>query len=279
MMMSKLGFIPLDQAKINDLLTPEINNRISDAENGAIEIFDSVDSTSDYLRKKITTEHQVNICITEAQTQGRGRLGRQWHSPYGENVYFSLAYPLQKKLTELSGLSLLFGLVICKAIEACYQLPYKCLVKWPNDIKINEKKIAGNLVELKTHSVDHCHAIMGVGINVNMDIADQKQIDQPWTSIKKLSGKIYDRNMLCAKLIEYLILSLQRFEQFGFQEFLSEWQERDCLLGQEIKMKQSDITYTGIGVGVNRLGHLVLKLEDGNEKAFISGEADLIKKN
>lgn len=279
--MDSTSFIALEQQAIKNNLPNDLHYLAEDC----LEVYASIGSTSEHLRKKVNNKAAINICLAETQTKGKGRLNHVWHSPYGKNIYFSMAYPFRKKIAELSGLSLVVGMAAAKAIEASYDLSENILLKWPNDLKINHQKIAGNLVEIKTHAIDHCHVIVGIGINVNMDMASDAQINQAWTSIKKIQNpektpeeKIeLDRNILVAKLIEYIILYFQRFEKFGFSDFVSEWQLKDVLLGQKISISENDQVYHGVGAGVNSDGHLLVMLENGTQRAFVSGEAFLLK--
>src|SRR3989338_4215433 len=87
-----------------------------------ITILEKVRSTNDYLKNDSTKDSEIKICLAEMQTNGRGRLHRQWHSPFGQNIYFSCAYAFQKDMSELSGLSLVVGLAVCNAIESITHL-------------------------------------------------------------------------------------------------------------------------------------------------------------
>jgi BirA family transcriptional regulator, biotin operon repressor / biotin---[acetyl-CoA-carboxylase] ligase len=129
-------------------------------------VFESIDSTSTFL-KKITPKQKPIICLSEQQTQGRGRFNRPWHSPFGENIYLSLLVPIRKKLHQLSGLSLVVGLSMLHALKS-YMQNHHLYIKWPNDIFYEDKKLAGNLIEVHSENAQACYLIIGVGINVNM---------------------------------------------------------------------------------------------------------------
>lgn len=231
-----------------------------------IEIFESLASTNDYLKESGNTPC---VCLAEMQTAGRGRMERQWHSPFGQNIYLSMRFPLTKKAHELSGLSLVIGLAICKAIEEICSLQQAPHVKWPNDVLVDGKKIAGTLIECNKDAI-----IIGIGMNVNMDEA---KINQPWTSLRKLTGAYHDRNVLCAELINHVTQYLQRFIESGLSDFEKEWNERDCLFEKNIQLICGNEKFSGAGAGINQNGHLVLKLPDEKTKAFSSGESSLLK--
>lgn len=224
-----------------------------------IDILEKVTSTNDYLKNDPDPKNKIKICIAEMQTKGRGRLNRQWHSPFAQNIYFSCAYSFARDMSELSGLSLV-----------------NLAVKWPNDILVNQQKIAGILIDIRTESSGCCHAIIGIGINVNMQNALKKEIDQPWTSLQKITGQYIDRNLLSAALINSLMSYLERFSKSGLSDFMNEWNEKDCLFGKSVAVMSGQKKLAGIGAGINTQGHLTLKMLDKTEKTFSSGDTTLL---
>ncbi|MCX7125591.1 MAG: bifunctional biotin--[acetyl-CoA-carboxylase] ligase/biotin operon repressor BirA [Gammaproteobacteria bacterium] len=241
-----------------------------------IDILEKVGSTNDYLKNDSDQDNKVKICVAEMQTKGRGRLNRQWHSPFGQNIYFSLRCSFQKDMSELSGLSLVTGLAVCNAITSITHAD-NLAVKWPNDIFVDQQKIAGILIDIDAGSNGFCNAIIGIGINVNMQNALKKEIDQPWNSLQKITGEYIDRNLLCAELINSLMNYLERFSKSGLSDFINEWKERDCLFGKSVALMSGQKKIMGIGAGINAQGHLALKMPDKTEKTFFSGDATLLK--
>jgi len=242
--------------------------------NIVIDVFETLTSTNDYL-KEFRREKKPRVCLAEQQTKGRGRLNRSWHSPFGKNIYFSFMYPLEKDISELAGLSLVVGLAIVKTLNN-YQLPDALQVKWPNDVIYQQKKLAGSLIEVQAETHNMCHAIIGIGININM-LQDDNEITQPWISLQKMCQKYIDRNQLCAALIDNLVFYLTRFEQHGLSDFLDEWKLADSLFDREINLKCGQRKITGRVQGVNAQGHLLLQLPEGKTQAFSSGEASILK--
>jgi BirA family biotin operon repressor/biotin-[acetyl-CoA-carboxylase] ligase len=241
-----------------------------------VEIFDSIDSTNDYLKKHIPNNTKTRVCLAESMTKGKGRLDRQWHAPFGQNIYFSQLTPFQKNLNELSGLSLVVSLAVCKTIESTIDIKQKIFVKWPNDVLVNYSKLSGILIETQIQPHDFCQAIIGIGINVNMLEADKKNISQPWTSLSKLTGQFIDRNILCATLINVLDEYLTQFIDHGLAFFREEWQQRDALLHKNITLLSGNTHFSGIGAGINDQGQLLLN-RDQKIKAFSSGDTTLLK--
>ncbi len=250
--------------------------RLMHAQSVSIDLFEQINSTNGYL-KDFCYGEKIRVCLAESQTQGRGRFARTWHSPFGQNLYLSLLYPFNKDMSALAGLSLLTGLAICQAIEKLYQLPKPVGIKWPNDLLCAQQKLAGNLIEVQAEAHGQCYAIIGMGINVNMLNVSKRDITQPWTSIRQLTNSYQDRNVLAAALIDQLITSIKRFASDGLEVFLEQWQARDCLRGQSIRLQVGNQVLQGKAMGINSQGHLLLKLKNGELRAFSTGEATLVR--
>lgn len=241
----------------------------------ALEVFETLESTQKHLRKYRGAQ-QIHVCLAEHQSQGQGRFQRNWHSPQGENLYFSMLYPFKKDLNQLAGLSLIVALCISKTLNALYDLPESVLTKWPNDILCDGKKLAGILIEAHAETHDCCQAIIGIGINVNM--LDAKEITQDWTSIKKLTDQSHDRNALAAKLVDNLLAYLEKFVAHGLGSFMQEWSAHDYLRNQTITIKSGAREVTGVAQGVNEQGQLLIRLEkDSTLESFSAGETTVLK--
>ena len=259
--------ILLDVQKIREQLTePDAH----------IELFESIDSTNEYFRSECR-QQDVSFCLAEQQTQGRGRLGRAWHSPFGKNIYLSCSYPFQKDISELAGLSLVVSLAMVRTLKQ-FGLDEQLHVKWPNDIICQGKKISGTLIEVHAESHGMSHAIIGVGLNVNMLIDTRRQVTQPWTSMRCVGGKYLDRNTVAAALMNHLLDYMRRFDREGFKVFVDEWVASECMQGQQVSLKAGVNTVTGEAVGINAQGHLLLMMADGEVRAFSSGDTSISKK-
>ncbi len=242
-----------------------------------ISLFESVDSTNDYL-KLLRQTKGVHFCLAEQQTAGRGRLNRNWHSPFGKNIIISCLYPFDKDISELAGLSLVVSLAILRTLNQ-FGIKNDVQVKWPNDIICGGKKISGSLIEVQAESHGVSQAVIGVGLNVNMLIDERGQISQSWTSMRRISREYLDRNQVAAELMSHLLDYLRRFEREGFKSFMEEWVDAEGMQGKQISVKTGDVIVTGVAVGINLQGHLLLQLADGEVRAFSSGDTSIAKKN
>jgi len=265
----KEPLILLDSKKIETLLKPE---------HFIIDTVESIDSTNNYLNNhnKSAIPH---ICIAEHQTRGRGRFSREWYSPFGKNIYFSMQYSIKQDISQLGGLSLAVGTIVCKAIEKACKLPNRLMLKWPNDITYNGKKLAGVLIEIRAEVNGNCSVIIGIGINVNMPITNKVTFNQEWASIMQITGSPQDRNNICAILIDKLTIGIEQYLITGFKSYMPEWKKRDSLFGKMIQIQDGNEIFKGIATGVDLQGHLLINLETNIKKAFAAGEATLLKGN
>lgn len=251
----------------------EVKNNI--ANNIEITVFETIDSTNHYLKQFKNNKHP-KICIAEQQTAGKGRLNREWHSPFGKNIYLSCLYPFQKDVSELAGLSLLTSLAVVKTLNEM-GVKNHLSVKWSNDIVIDSKKLAGNLIEVQAETHAACQAIIGIGLNVNMLHDEDNNISQHWTSVRHILNRYMDRNDLCIRLINHLMSYLKIFETKGFEIFVDEWNKVDYLKNKFISLNIFNEKVVGKVLGINAQGYLLLQLPDGNVRVCSSGEASLIR--
>lgn len=186
-----------------DVIAPLLTHNVP------IELFDTIDSTNDYLlaQKNVTTV----VCLAEQQTKGKGRLGREWHSPHGKNIYLSYRCHLAKPMGEIGTLSMRVGELVCGVLN---QLGIKegLTVKWPNDVLFEGKKIAGILIEVQPGAENSSYVVIGIGLNVNQMSDDNNHISQPWTSMQAIMGHEFDRNQIVAALINILTKEMHKFD-------------------------------------------------------------------
>lgn len=229
---------------------------------------ETVDSTNAFL-KTYQSEHAVTICCAETQTAGRGRQGRHWISPPGENISFSIRLSVNQPLHHLGCLSLVIGLACLTAMQGL--IPALSLkMKWPNDLMGKGKKLGGILTEILETSATQTTLIIGIGINVNQTpVLDDLR---PITSLYDLTQHPHDRNQFIAALIHALLHYLSRFEQHGWSVFHTQWETVDYLAGQSLSLYQSGKLLRGVACGINENGQLILKEPTGKTHALSSGE-------
>lgn len=239
-----------------------------------ITLVQSIDSTNNAFETHSPTEN-FSACLAEEQIQGRGQFQRAWHSPFGENIYLSLCYYSRKSLSSLSGLSLVVGCAICKVLNTLVALKEPALIKWPNDILCNNAKIAGLLIETKKIQNETHRIIIGIGLNVNMQNAENAAISQNWTSLFRLTGASHDRNVICAELINQVRTFISLFEQEGFAKFAPLWNEYNAFSQKTLQIHHNQMNTIGKCIGVSSKAELILELKNGEKKFFSSGEISL----
>jgi BirA family biotin operon repressor/biotin-[acetyl-CoA-carboxylase] ligase len=236
-----------------------------------VTVLDSVDSTNAEALRAIGQGGQAPfLVLAERQVSGRGRRGRKWVSPFAENLYYSLVLRIDGGMRQLEGLSLVVGLAVLQVLRN-FGVPGAGL-KWPNDVLVGNKKIAGILLELVGDPADVCHVVLGIGVNVNMQVADE--VDQQWTSIRLESGRSSDRNALVVELSKQLSAYIQRHQVDGFSALQSEWEANHLWQDRSVSLIAGSNHVDGVVLGIDSQGALRLKVS-GVEKVFSGGELSL----
>jgi len=260
----------LDRRRIFAELDADQRRRV-----GAVAVHWQIDSTSsELLRNAGASDADLLVCCAEAQSAGRGRRGREWRSPLGGNVYFSLLKRFDSGMGALTGLSLAAGVAVVAALADCGV--GEAGLKWPNDVLARGRKLAGILVELGGEFLGPCHAVIGIGINLNLPAAIVAAIDQPVIDIAALAGAAPppSRNRLAGRLLARLIESLDRFCAHGFAAFAQEYARLDLLDGKPLAVQAADGAHAGVGAGVDARGALRVRI--GNAvRSFDSAEVSV----
>lgn len=218
-------------------------------------VLDSVPGTNAWLGERdYAGPHCV---IAETQTAGRGRRGRAWHSPPGANLYCSLDWQFDLPPAALSAL----GLMVAVSLAEVIGHP-DVRIKWPNDLLVDDAKLAGTLIEARGEMSGPVRTIIGIGCNVGMTAADDADIDQAWTSLSALGVEL-TRTTLAIRLMQRLAEDLPTFAASGFPAFQEAFAARDALSGQSVRVVQGRKRKSGIADGVDRDGALRLRRESG----------------
>lgn len=233
--------------------------------------FDEIASTNGFLLDHTTELKNGDVCVAEYQSAGRGRRGRTWMSPYGHHLYFSLFWTFPQGMAQAMGLSLV---VACTLVEVLKSFGVENIgVKWPNDIYLDNKKLAGILIEMSGQADSLCQLIIGVGVNMAMSEDQGKGIDQPWSDLSELVD-MPDKTALVIALQKQLKRDIQLFEREGLAAFKTRWQAADLFYGREIRLLMGEKSVEGICRGVDEQGAVLLETADGVQ-AFIGGEISL----
>lgn len=214
-----------------------------------------VNSTNEFA-KKIEKEEGI-VIIAEKQTKGKGRLNRKWESNFG-GVYISIILNKEKNVQRIT---LMSAVAVEKTIR---NYGVKTLIKWPNDILFNEKKLCGILCELVDDFV-----IVGIGVNLNNKISEG--IREKATSLKEILGKKFDIKEFSQSLLENFEKEYLKFKDGKFNEILQYWKEKS-ILRRKVKVDEVE----GIAYDVDEDGKLIVKNEKGEIKKIIAGDCILL---
>jgi BirA family biotin operon repressor/biotin-[acetyl-CoA-carboxylase] ligase len=212
------------------------------------------------------------ILIAEKQTKGRGRKDRQWYSTKGLNLTFSILLTDKKYFTKRFNLiNFATALSTAMAIENLFQL--RTELKWPNDVLINNKKVAGVLIESSSKGEKIESVVIGIGINVNQTSFQGSYNIQP-TSLKMETGENVERETLLAELLNVFEETLGQVIS-NYKWVLKEWKERCRMIGEKISVSNGEKTKNGIFDDLDENGFMILKNKDKIEKIYF-GDVSIV---
>jgi len=239
-----------------------------------IEIKFQLSSTNSYLMSLVRAESQSSgvACFAEMQFSGRGRRGKSWVSPIGENIYLSILWRFKQAPVDFACLGLAMAVAVARAVKRIGLDLVK--IKWPNDIYFNERKMGGLLLEMSGESQGPCSVVVGVGLNISMNSFLSRYIDQKWTSLKHHSDSYVSRNKVAGIVLEELVLALRDFQISGFEKFQSEWRQYDVIKGRQVILKMERTIIKGVALGIDQSGALLIE-RNGKVERFLHGDVSV----
>jgi BirA family biotin operon repressor/biotin-[acetyl-CoA-carboxylase] ligase len=227
-----------------------------------------------------------DVCLAERQTAGRGRRGRAWVSPFGQNLYLSVRWRYGVGPAELGGLSLACGVAVALTLRALGAEGVG--LKWPNDIHWRRRKLAGLLLEVAGEAQGPSDAVVGLGLNLRLHPAQAAEIEQPWIDLNGVlkresrgdtgNGRgraMPSRHRVAAALINALLETLDRYRETGLAPFLEDWHELDVYQGEPVTLIAGEQRISGVYRGIDAHGALLLEQVDGRQRTFAAGEVSL----
>ncbi len=232
--------------------------------------FPTIDSTNTWAKQNLDKldPEKVTCIFADTQTKGRGSFKRVWHSPAEKNIYATLFFTLRPDASFFSNV----GQVLAySTVLVLQELNFQPEIKWPNDILLKGKKVAGILAEAV--SMGACKGVvLGVGLNVNMSLESLSQIDQKATSLAEESGVPWDVELLLHKIGKRFLNDLCILEVEGFAPFQAGFNALLAYKGELITVRQAGRAIKGICRGISNKGELELAVESGEKILLISGE-------
>jgi BirA family biotin operon repressor/biotin-[acetyl-CoA-carboxylase] ligase len=260
---------PPSQPPSQPLSQPQLASRATGAARQvAIEIVDQTGSTNADLLARASSLAGPVLLLARSQTAGRGRAGRPWQSAPGASLTLSLAWKFERALPQLVGLPLAVGVAIADALHAC---GVDARLKWPNDVLLDERKLAGILIETAA-ARDGIWAIIGIGINLTVPQDLAERIGSPATGLPPLAAAPED---LLAALLNTLAQALTEFGIAGLASFTSRWNALHAWTGQQVAvLDHGQARQQGTAIGIDDSGRLLIDSADGRV-AVLSGDVTL----
>lgn len=259
------GLELLDESQLVASLSAEAGQYLG----GRVSVRLSTDSTNADAMARLGAERRPYLVVAEHQRKGRGRRGKHWVSPFGDNIYLSLGWVFESGIAALEGLSLACGVAVLRTLEK--QGFAGVSLKWPNDILIEGAKLGGILVEVGGDAAGPCHAVIGIGMNTRIRQLAGAQIDQSYSDLSSLNNGVVGRNRLLVGLVNELVDVMLDFQRLGFAGFREEWMAADYYRGKPVEIHSGDRVTEGVSVGVDLSGNLLLETASGQVKV-IGGE-------
>lgn len=263
-----------DVLHADDLLSLVQDNKVVGRD---IRVFEQTASTNDIIEKLARDGVKEGVVVfAESQTKGRGRLGRKWISPPRQGLWFSILLRPQLRPQAATQLTVAAATALFRAIRDVTGIAPE--IKWPNDILIKGRKIAGVLTELSAE-LDHIkHLILGIGLDVNQGAAEfPLELRKLATSIKAETGRHVHRAELAAAILRELDRDYARITAGDFQRVADEWQHRCTTIGQRVAIQTGSQTLHGHAEALDDDGALLVRTQHGRLERVIGGDVTLQK--
>jgi BirA family transcriptional regulator, biotin operon repressor / biotin---[acetyl-CoA-carboxylase] ligase len=237
--------------------------------------YDEIESTNSEAKRLASGgAPEGTVVIAEHQSAGRGRLGRQWTSPAGKGLLFSVVLRPRLPMTDAHLLTLVAATAAAEGIEGQTKIPVQ--VKWPNDLIVNNRKVGGILLEVSGEFDEVNWVVVGVGINVNTEFAELPvTLRRSATSLKTATGKPVDRSVLLARILLALEKCYLDAAANGFEKPLRGFRARDYLLHRSVSVLTREGPVIGEAAGIDDRGALLVELPHRHIRRFHAGEVTL----
>lgn len=243
-------------------------------ENKKIKYYEQLDSTNTKV-SELALEGAEHGTVVAAgyQTAGKGRRGRTWESPAGNNIYMSILLRPGFKADRAPMVTLVMAYCVAKVLQENGFADVQ--IKWPNDLVLSGKKVCGILTEMHLEGSAIDYVVVGVGLNVNTTSFPEELVDKA-TSLCLECGKLLDKERLIVDIVETFMEMYDRFAKEGDLEFLQEAYNSILVnKDREVCILEPGNEYTAYALGINEKGELMVQLEDGTEKNVYAGEVSV----
>jgi BirA family biotin operon repressor/biotin-[acetyl-CoA-carboxylase] ligase len=262
-------------AKSPDLSIEDIKAKIAGDLGRDIFFYNTVSSTNTIAAELAEKCAEGVVVLADSQEKGRGRLGRFWISPAGVNIYISIITKPELDPKDATLITIMTAVGCAIGLRRATGLDVK--IKWPNDLMVSDRKLGGILTEMKTASERIIFAILGLGINVNVDIDSfPDDVRETATSIKIETGASYSRTEIIVEILNEIDRWYRILKEMGRETILSEWQCLTSTLGREVKVTVGKETFPGFAESIDDEGRLILRLQSGVLKRISAGDLTIL---
>jgi BirA family biotin operon repressor/biotin-[acetyl-CoA-carboxylase] ligase len=242
-----------------------------------IRVFGQTTSTNDVIEKLAQDGVTEGVVVfAESQTRGRGRLGRKWVSPPKKGLWFSILLRPAFGPQSATRLTIMSAVALRRALAQ--QSGLQPEIKWPNDILLNDKKLAGILIELSAELDRIKHVIVGIGVDVNLATVDlPTDLRKIATSLQIETGRFHSRPELAAAILRELDRSYERVSDRHFPALADEWEEHCSTVGSSVAIRLGNRTICGRAESLDPDGALLVRTQHGHLEHVSGGDVTLEK--
>jgi BirA family biotin operon repressor/biotin-[acetyl-CoA-carboxylase] ligase len=239
----------------------------------SLQVFAELDSTNTTARELAAAgAAHGTVVVADAQRAGRGRLGRSWASPPGTNLYLSVVLRCDLPPERLSQISLLAGVAVCETVRQWCTAS----IKWPNDVLVDGRKVAGILAEMDGAGPRPV-VVLGIGVNLNAALADfPAELRDKAGSLGLATGTVVDRARFAGRLLSALEVRYEQWRRDGFAPIAAAWRDMAPMIGRFIRVQEPGEIVEGTVLDIDVDGALRLRLADGSEHRVVAGDVAVV---
>lgn len=238
--------------------------------------FDEIGSTNDVAKiYAVKGAPEGTLFVAEKQVKGKGRLGRKWVSPSG-GIWFSVILRPEISPIDASKITIIAGIAVAEAIRDETGLDAR--IKWPNDVLIEGRKVAGILTEMSAEADKVNFVVVGIGVNANLDLSVfPKELQKKMITLREAMGHEADRVILLKSILKKFEAAYFSFKRGNFKKILSDWKDLCDTLGKRVKILALDKEMEGEALDIDEHGGLLLKFPSGEMRTVYSGDVTIKK--
>jgi BirA family biotin operon repressor/biotin-[acetyl-CoA-carboxylase] ligase len=262
----------LDATAVRAALEPNVAARLA-----KLEVFTELESTNERLLAAAPAPGELDVCIAEFQTAGRGRRGRRWNAPLGSGICLSVGWQFAGMPAELGALTLAVGVAVRRVVARIAGVTIA--LKWPNDLVFDERKLGGILLEIKAEAHGGAHVVAGVGLNVALPATLLHSLsDWPHGAIDlatALGTEPPARAALAGALVNELAMVFIDYPSQGFAAYRREWRAADFLRGRAVQLDEPAGPLRGTAAGIDADGALLVETAAGERRRVVAGDVSV----